>query len=291
LVLLSISLLSLPFVWTLMALLIESDPAERTDQLLALWPFLMVVSLGSALWSLRRPAGVEPPGIALVLPLILIATVHGAFLSQQVWGSTYALWPLFMILCACTFSVLFPARMSSGSPTAPRIARVPASLATVSLVAASLLISGWYYTWSHERLSYAKLSEGEIVRSTLPELAGLSVRGPWIPEFERLTRFARQEIPVEDGLVLIPGEDLFYYTSGRRPRFPVIMFDHTVNPFAPEEIRRIAFARNIRWLIVKNDLQVNGEPVEDKARLLALLLQDFHLVQNLGIYDVYRREK
>jgi hypothetical protein len=181
--------------------------------------------------------------------------------------------------------------MPSGSLTAPRIARVPASLATVSLVAASLLISGWYYTWSHERLSYAKLSEGEIVRSALPELAGLSVRGPWIPEFERLVRFARQEIPVDDGLVLIPGEDLFYYTSGRRPRFPVIMFDHTVNPFAPEEIRRIAFARNIRWLIVKNDLQVNGEPVEDKARLLALLLQDFHLVQNLGIYDVYRREK
>jgi len=39
LALLSISLLSLPFVWTLMALLIESDPAERADQLLALWPF------------------------------------------------------------------------------------------------------------------------------------------------------------------------------------------------------------------------------------------------------------
>jgi hypothetical protein len=291
LALLSISLLSLPFVWTLMALLIESDPAERADQLLALWPFLLVVSLASALWNFRRPAGVAPPGIALVLPLILIATVHGAFLSQQVWGSTYALWPLFMILCACTFSVLFPARMPSGSLTVPLIARAPTLLATVLLAAASLLISGWYYTWSHERLSYAKLSEEEIVRSTLPELAGLSVRGPWIPEFERLMRFARREIPVEDGLLLVPGEDLFYYTSGRHPRFPVVMFDHTVNPFSPEEIQRMAFARNIRWLIVKKDLQVNGEPVEDKARLLALLLQDFHLVQNLGIYDIYRREK
>jgi len=27
------------------------------------------------------------------------------------------------------------------------------------------------------------------------------------------------------------------------------LFDHTVNPFSPEEIRRMAFARNIRWLI------------------------------------------
>jgi hypothetical protein len=291
LALLSIFLLSLPFLWTLMALSIESDPAERADQLLALWPFLLVVSLASALWSLRRPAGVAPCGIALVLPLILIATVHGAFLSQQVWGSTYALWPLFMLLCASTFSVLFQAGMPSGSKTVPPIAGVPAPLATVSLVALSLLVSGWYYTWSRERLSYAKLSEGEMVHSTLPELAGLSVRGPWIPEFERLMRFARQEIPVEDGLLLTPGEDLFYYTSGRRPQFPVLMFDHTVNPFSPEEIQRIALARDIHWVIVKKNLQINGEPVEDKARLLALLRQDFHLVQILGIYDVYRREK
>ncbi len=288
---LSISLLSVPFVWTVIALWIESDPAERADQLLALWPFLLVVSLASALWSLLRPAGVAPPGIATVLPFILIATVHGAFLSQQVWGSTYALWPLFMLLCACTFSVLFPASMTSGSQTVPLIARLPASLATVSLVTVSLIISGGYYAWSHERLSYAKLSEGEMVRSTLPELASLSVRGPWIPEFERLVRFARQEIPLDDGLLLIPGEDLFYYTSGRRPRFPILMFDHTVNPLSPEEIQQIARARNIRWLIVKKDLQINGEPVEDKARLLALLRQDFHIVQNLGIYEVYRGEK
>ncbi len=290
LALLSTCLLSLPFAWTLLALLIETDPSDRADQLLALWPFLVVVSLVSALWNFRRPAGVAPTGVALLLPFILIATVHGAFLSQQVWGSTYALWPLFMLLCACTFSTVFPASTPFASHTLPFIGRVPASLVTVSLVSVSLLVSGGYYAWSHERLSYAKLSEGGMVHSTLPELAGLSVRGPWVPEFERLVAFTRQEIPVNDGLMLIPGEDLFYYATGRRPQFPVLMFDHTVNPFSPEEIQQIARARNIRWLIVKKDLQVNGEPVEDKARLLALLRQDFQLVQNLGIYDVYRRE-
>jgi hypothetical protein len=287
---LSVSLLSLPFLWTLVALLIENNSSDRADQLLALWPCLLVVSLASALWSFRRPVGATPPGIAFFLPFILIATVHGAFLSQQVWGSTYALWPLFMLLCACTFSALFPTSMPRASQTVTLIARVPISLATLSFITVSLLISGSYYAWSHERLSYAKLSEGEMVHSTLPELAGLSVRGPWIPEFERLVRFAQQEIPVEDGMLLIPGEDLFYYTTGWRPQFPVLMFDHTVNPLSPEEIQRIARARNIRWLIVKKELQVNGEPVEDKARLLALLSQDFQLVQSLGIYEVYRRE-
>ena len=288
--LLPVFLLSLPFDWALMALLIESDPADRADQLLALWPFLLVASFACALWSFRRPASAAPAGIAVVLPFILIATVNGAFLSQQVWGSTYALWPLFMLLCACTFFVLFGEDTPRGSQNPALIARVPVSLATVSLVSVSLLVSGCYYVWSHERLNYAKVSEGVMVHSTLPELAGLSVRGPWIPQFERLVRFAQKEIPVEDGLLLIPGEDLFYYTTGRHPRFPVIMFDHTLNPFSPEQIQMMARVRNIRWLIVKKDLQVNGEPVEDKARLLALLRQDFELVQNFGIYDVYRRE-
>jgi len=287
---LSIFLLCLPFVWTLLALLIESDPSDRADQLLALWPFLLVVSLASALWSLRRPAALTHNGIALVLPFILIATVNGAFLSQQVWGSTYALWPMFMILCACAFSALFPANAPHAAQTVTRIGEVPASLATVLVVTVSLLVSGGYYAWSHERLSYAKVSEGEMAHSTLPELAGLSVRGPWIPEFERLVRFASQEIPVADGILFIPGEDLFYYTTGRRPQFPVLMFDHTVNPLSPEEIQETARARNIRWLIVKNGTQINGDTVEDKARLLALLRQDFQLVRTLGIYDVYRRE-
>jgi hypothetical protein len=194
-----------------------------------------------------------------------------------------------MILCACALSVLFRGEPPSASQSATVITRFPASLVAAVLVSVSLLVSGWYYVWSNERLSYAKISEGAMVRSTLPELAGLSIRGPWISEFEGLVRFAQQEIPVEDGLLMIPGEDLFYYTMGRRPRFPVLMFDHTVNPFSPEEIQRIARSRNIRWLIVKSELQVNGEPVEDKDRLLALLRQDFQFVRNVGIYDVYRR--
>jgi hypothetical protein len=287
--LLSILLVTLPFLWAVVALITESDPPDRIEQLLALWPFVLVVSLASAFLAFRRDARTDRSGIALALPFILIATVNGAFLSQQVWGSTYALWPLFMILCACTFSVLFREEPPSASHSATVITRFPASLMAAALVSVSLLASGWYYVWSNERLSYAKISEGAMVRSTLPELAGLSIRGPWISEFEGLVRFAQQEIPVEDGLLMIPGEDLFYYTTGRRPRFPVLMFDHTLNPFSPEEIQHIARSRNIRWLIVKKELQVNGEPVEDKDRLLALLRQDFQFVRNVGIYDVYRR--
>ncbi len=293
---LAILLLTAPFLWTVVTIVIDGDSSDRAEQLLELWPFLLVVALAAALWNFgwglrstfQRSSDAIPNGIALVLPLIVIATIHGAFLSQQVWGSTYAIWPLLLFLCTSTFSTLFPARAAGDA--APRDAQLPASLIAMSLVSVSLLVAGAAYAGSLERMSYINFSEGAMVHSALPELSGLTVRGPWIPDFEGLVRYADANIPAQDGVLLIPGEDLFYYATGRRPQFPVLMFDHTLDPYSPEQIQQMARDRNIRWLIVKKELQVDGEPVEDKNRLLALLLQDFHLAQSVGIYDVYQRE-
>jgi hypothetical protein len=276
LALLSVTLMSLPFAWTAIYLAIDTDASERAERLLAVWPFLLILSFALALASFRRRAN-----IALILPFILIGTVHGAFLSQQVWGSTYAIWPLFIILLAGTIEALAAGlkKLSEWE-----------LLTFTSVIAISMALSGGFYVWSHERLDYANVSEGDVMRPTLPALAGLSVHGPWIPQFEELVRYTRREIPIEDGILMVPGEDLFYYTTGRRPRFPVLLFDHTVNPYSPEEILNMARAKQIRWLVVKRDLQLGNEPVEDKDRLLMLLRQDFKQVESLDNYDVYQRK-
>jgi hypothetical protein len=272
----SVSLMSAPFVWPVIYLFLDDDSSERAERLLALWPFVLIVSFGFALFNLRRQSGIAP-----ALPFVVIGTVLGAFLSQQLWGSTYALWPLLMILAAFIF-------VSLGNLSKRPHAWEMRAFAFV--VAVSMLVSGGFYAFSHERLAYANVSDGEIARSTLRPLAGLSVRGPWIPWFEELVRFSDREIPRGDGLLMIPGEDLFYYTTGRHPRFPVIMFDHTVNPYSPEEILDLARARDIRWLVVKRNLQLEDQPVEDKDRLLGLLRQDFKQVAHLNNYDVYKRQ-
>jgi hypothetical protein len=273
--LLSVSLMAAPFAWTILYLLVETDPGERAERLLALWPIVLIVSLVFALWEARRG-----PSIARLLPFILIGTVQGAFLSQQLWGSTYAIWPLLMILLAGVFAELFRLRKEKCSREIGLLA---------GLAALSMLVSGWFYVASHERLDYADVSTGEMARSILPALAGLSMRGSWIPQFEELVHFTDREIPKDQGLLMIPGEDLFYYATGRRPRFPVLMFDHTVNPFSPEEIVELSRRRNICWLILKKTLQRNDEPVEEKSRLLELLRGDFAPVQNLANYEIYRR--
>lgn len=269
-------LMAAPFAWASIYLVLDRDSSNRADQLLALWPFLLIVSLVIALASVRRRTN-----IALALPFILIGTVHGAFLSQQVWGSSYAIWPLFVILLAGTISGL-------DDWLKERFAWEIVPL--TSALAVSLTIAGGFYVWSHERLDYANVADGEIVRSTLPALAGLSVRGPWIPQFEELVRYAEREIPREDSLLMIPGEDLFYYTTGRHPSFPVLMFDRTVNPYTSREIVNLAQARRIRWLVVKRNLQLGNEPMEDKERLLELLRGEFKQVGRLENYDIYRRK-
>jgi hypothetical protein len=257
-------------------LFVEPEPVERAEGLLALWPFLLMVSFILALLSVARRQG-----IALVLPLMLIGTVNGAFLSQQLWGSTYAVWPLLMLLLADIIIALSPVlKDRTGWKT----------VSLTAVMAISMLVSGGLYAWSHERLNYANLSEGAITRSSLAALKGLSVRGVWLPQFEELLRYSEHEIPRQEGVLMIPGEDLFYFSSGRHPRFPVLMFDHTVNPYSPEEILQLSRARDIRWLIVKRKLQLQEEPLEHKDRILELLRNDFQPVESLANYDVYRKK-
>ena len=96
---------------------------------------------------------------------------------------------------------------------------------------ASLIIAGSFYIYSNERLDYVDFEDGEMAHSTLPQLQGLSMRGDWIPDFEELVAYTDREIPRDAGILYLPGEDLFYYTTGRRPHFPVLLFDVTNNPY------------------------------------------------------------
>ncbi|HEX9121428.1 MAG TPA: hypothetical protein VF840_12890 [Terriglobales bacterium] len=267
-------LLVLPFAWTAAYLLIQTDSSDQAECLLSLWPFVLIVSFVLSLREVRRRQG-----MALVVPFIVIATVHGAFLSQQLWGSTYAIWPLAIVLIAGVITA------RATSPMQYHVVELMLPLA----VAVSLFISGGNYIWSHERLDYANVADGGVEHSQLPALRELSVRGPWLPQFDELVAYANANIPAQDALLIIPGEDLFYYATGRVPRFPVLMFDHTVNPYSPEEVVEMARARNVRWLVVKRDLQLAANPVEDRQRLLWLALQDFTKTEELDNYTIYQR--
>jgi hypothetical protein len=161
--------------------------------------------------------------------------------------------------------------------------------ALTALIAATLLILGGFYTASEERLIYADLPDCPVMHSAFPALAGLSTPGPYLPEFDELLRYAAAEIPFNDGLILLPGEDPFYFATGRIPRFPVLLFDPATDPYAPAEIADLVRSRNIRWLIVKRNLQITENPMPLREATLAALQTEFTLHTQLRAYDIYLR--
>jgi hypothetical protein len=282
---LAATLLAAPFLWAVAALFLQQDASDRVEALLRLWPVLMIGSLGFALWKLPRAAA-----IAQLLPLILLGAIHGAFLSQQLWGSTYALWPLLIILLATILVALTP-RTGDSAPTPANTGASSLPLtAFTALASLALLITGGYYALSHERLSYVDLSGDTLAHSSLPALRGLAMRGNWLPDFEELVAYTNREIPVGDAILMLPGEDLFYFTTGRTPRFPVVMLDNTVNPYSATQIFELARQRNVRWLVVKRTLQLQEEPLSFRPQLLELLSRDFESADSINNYDIYRRK-
>jgi hypothetical protein len=265
-------LLALPFLWAIADLAFTADPDDRADQFLSLWPHLLLVAGALALYQLRPNNLRAAPTMNTLFPIILLVTIHGAFLSQQLWGSTYALWPLLTLLVAAMLSHI------------PSLAR-PLAIT----IASTFLLRGGLYATSLERLDYIHL-DGAITHATLPQFRGLSTPGPWIPGFEELVRITNAELPAGDGILLLPGEDPFYFATDRIPQFPVLLFAPATDPYTPQQVLDQARIHNIRWLIVKRNLQLTDSPESDLPEVLTALQQDFSPYRTLTDYDIYRRK-
>jgi hypothetical protein len=268
---LAFCLLSAPMIGSIVYLFLNDDLDERADNLLALWPMLLIVSAFVAIIELRKCIT-----IGRLMPFFILAAIHGTFLSQQLWGSTYAIWPLLILLIARMLTVI------------PSNARqlVPA-LAAVACI--TFLVCGGLYAAGHERMNYLNIPDQPIYRASLPALRGMADRGPYLSDFEELVRFAAKEIPAQDGILLLPGEEPFFFASGRVPQFPVQIFDNTTDPYSPAELFEAARNRNIRWVIAKTRLQSTEDPLPARAVVLALIAKEFSEYRKLNGYDIYHR--
>jgi hypothetical protein len=284
------AILALPFVASIVELFLNAHtPTKGTAALLHLWPIWLIASFAIALWKLPRATA-----LSQLLPFILLGTIHGALLSQQVVGSTYALWPMLMILIAASVAALAPTNREYAQTkynkenVVLQPSTVPLTAFTV-VVSFALLIAGGSYAISHVRLVYADLSGDSLEHSNLPALSGLAMRGQYLPDFEELVAYTDREIPRGDAVLMLPDEDLFYFTTGRNPQFPVLLFDNYMNPYNSVQIVQISSERNVRWLVVKRRLQLNVSPFSIQPQLLELLYRDFEPAASLNNYEIFRR--
>ena len=280
----ALALLAAPFVYTLSSLLIYDDADERGDTLLALWPLLLILAAALALFNLIKQR--RNLTVRALLPIILLVAINGTLMSQQLWGSTYAIWPLLIVLVADLIAFL---AASDQSPHATATFPRGAAMAMAVIFSVAVLVCGTFYTASEERLSYVQLSDASPNHSTFPQLAGMATPGPYLSDFDELLRYAQTNIPFEDGIVQLPGEDPFYFVTGRAPQFPVLLFDPATEPYSPAQLAEEIQKHQIHWLIVKRELQINEEPTPERDATLSALLPTFTLAAHLRAYDIYRR--
>jgi hypothetical protein len=214
-----------------------------------------------------------------ILPLVLAGTAVGALMSNGLNGSAYGIFPLLILALAALVRDL------------SRVVQKPAQIAPITgvMLASILAMSGAVYTVTNARLLFADVNAaGPVERSEFPSLAGLSARGPYIGELDTILFWMRDNVPAEDAFVFLPGEDPVFFALDRRPRLPSVYFFDVANPYSPAEIARFADEVGLRWVFVKDRLQLVEEPPLEQ-RLVVALTERATLVAQVGPYRVYRR--
>jgi hypothetical protein len=282
----ALALVAAPWLFTLGSLFLFDNASERADALLSLWPLLLVLA---ELVALLRVVGIfraRRLTLAALLPLVALAAIHGTLMSQQLWGSTYALWPLFVYLAAELLGEL------AGEDGVERAALpqwfVPAMASSISL---TLALCGGFYMASEERLSYVDLEGEKVATSVQPALWGLGTPGAHLANFDELVAFAGAHIPPEESVVILPGEDPFYFATGRSAQFSVLLFDPATDPYSSVQLVEEARRQQVQWLVVKRVEQLRDDPMPEREASLAALGREFQPVAQLKGYDVYKRGK
>jgi len=275
----ALALLAAPWLTTLASIALYDDADERGDALLALWPLVLilaVVLVGARLVRAVRKR--SPAGPSFIALLAALAAIHGTLMSQQLWGSTYALWPLFLYLLAELATECHTNFAANSRWFTPIL---------IGIATSTLLICGALYTVSEGRLSYAWLDGGAPATSEQATLSGLSTPGNTLADLDELLAFAHAAIPQNDTVLLLPGEDPFYFATGRSARFPVLLFDLATDPLSPQQTLDQVHQLHIHWLIVKRELQIKENPMPNCDATLKLLEHEFFPVAHLRAYDIY----
>lgn len=252
----------------------SSTPSSFVDVNTLFPPLLIAASVLALVRTARDGARFET-----FLPLVLAGTAAGTLMSLGLNGSTFGIFPLLVLAIAALIRDL------------GRFVERPTQIApmTGAVLALFLTVSGAAYTLTNARLLFIDANApGPVVRSDFPSLAGLSAPGPYIGDLDAMLRWTQDNVPPDDAMVFLPGEDPAFFALGRRPRLPSVYFYDVANPYTPAEIARFADEVGLRWVFVKDRLQLVEEPPLEQ-RLVVALTEHATLVTRVGPYRVYRR--
>ena len=239
------------------------------------FPAVVVATVGLAILRARR----EGATLATLFPIVVAITTLGVLQSQGLVGSSFAIFPLLVVALAALVRDVAWA-VPSWPAFAPRLGMG---------LALALVLIGTVYTLSEARLFFIDVwASGPVQHSTYPSLAGLSARGPYLADLDEILRWIDAHVPPDETIAFVPGEEPAFFALARRPVLPSVYFFDVATPYSPQELARIADERGLRWVFVKDRLQLTEAPPLTTA-IAAALTEHATLVERIGAYRVYRR--
>jgi hypothetical protein len=210
----------------------------------------------------------------IYIPVMVVLICHVGFLSQSVAGSHYGMWPLLLLLMVWTISLI--------QPFIPL--RIIAGISIVWI--ASITVYLFWYSMTNQFVGYVDMS-GPVYRSKMAPLQGLSAPGPWIPAFETLLTEV-ENIPHEDTMAFLPGDDVFFAATGRIPTLRCSQWNvGTCDVFGFDLVDEIR-EKDIDWIIVKEPVMTGfAYPV---VSWIPINL-DYEWYKDVeGIYTIYKKK-
>jgi hypothetical protein len=132
------------------------------------------------------------------------------------------------------------------------------------------------------------MSSSEKVQvSNADHLKGLSARGSFISNMDNMLIYTENNIPKNEKVIVISGEDPFYASTQRIN--PLRFGQVGVNTYPDELIVPDIIESNAKWLIIKNTMQLNQHrimPAVDTKIILDNLLDYYNCIEKIEGYDI-----
>ncbi|HUD20434.1 MAG TPA: hypothetical protein VMR81_08390 [Patescibacteria group bacterium] len=212
-----------------------------------------------------------------LFPLALIIAAHGTYLTHHIVGSSYGLWPVFVITAGVTIMV--------AKEVVPNLKLTPIVALCVAFVLYALIEN--YQTLMF--FDYVS-QDGGVHYSTSSRLLGAGTPGIWMLELDNLLAYVSKNIPLNDSVVETPGEDPFYAASGRKNPTPVLMYHKEIYPLNDIDFPRYFAQNNVQWVIAKTVTQLYGQfGFIDLTEPQYGLTRYYTKTAQIGIYSIYHR--
>jgi len=215
------------------------------SQVLSVWHVATVLSIifvGIGIYQFRKQGNISL--FKALFPLVPILTAHGAFLSQGISGSSLHMEALLVLMSASVLAGLLNVS--------------PAIKWGNLIISTTLVLSVFFatYAYNNVRMSFVDL-KGELNGSHTHFKLGnmIATNGPWLPQMEELLTFTEANIPKNEKVAFFPGEDPFFFLSGRISYQRCTQFNATGCSQTPENILSELLKNKIKWVIVKRSFQ------------------------------------